>query len=82
MKTLMLCGAIIGFCLGLALGYMGRCEWPAMLWRACAAAAGLGLLMRWWTRVWVRGLQASLLERRAAELAARQQTSATSSLKK
>jgi hypothetical protein len=82
MKTLMVCGAMIGFCLGLALGYAGRVEWPAMLWRACAGAVVLGLLMRWWARVWLRGLRASLLERRAAEAAARQQAAPTSALKK
>jgi hypothetical protein len=82
MKTLMLCGAMIGFCLGLALGYAGRAEWPSMLWRACAAAAVLGVLMRWWAGVWLRSFQASLLERRAAEIAARQQAPATSPSRK
>ncbi len=82
MKTLMLCGAIIGFGLGLALGYAGRAEWPSMLWRACIAAVVLGLMMRWWARVWVRGLHASLAARRAAEIAARQQKTPSTPSKK
>jgi len=78
----MLCGAMVGFCLGLALGYAGRAEWPSMLWRACAAAAVLGVLMRWWAKVWFQGFRTSLLERRAAELAARQQAPAKSTSRK
>ena len=73
MKTLMLMGAIIGFLLGICLGYAGRATWPTMLWHACAAAAFLGWLMRWWGGVWTRSLRASLEHRRALEAAARQQ---------
>jgi hypothetical protein len=65
---------MIGFSLGIALGFAGRADWPTMLWHACAAAAILGWLTRWWGRVWARGLRASLEQRRALELAARQQT--------
>jgi hypothetical protein len=82
MKILMLCGALIGFSLGIALGYAGRAGWPGMLWHAAAAAAVLGWLMRWWGRVWTTGLRASLEQRRALELAARQQTPSTSVAKK
>jgi hypothetical protein len=53
-----------------------------MLFRACAAATVLGVLMRWWAGVWSRSLHASVLERRAAEMAARQQAPAASPLKK
>jgi len=63
---------MMGFSLGIALGFAGRAEWPAMLWHACAAAAVLGWLMRWWGRVWNRGLRASLEQRRALEATARQ----------
>ena len=73
MKTLMLIGAMIGFSLGIALGFTGRAEWPTMLWHACAAAAILGWLMRWWGHVWTRGLRASLEQRHALEMAARPQ---------
>ena len=82
MKMFMLSGAIIGFCLGLAVGFAGHADWPSMLWHACAAAAVLGLLARWWTGVWLRGLQVSLMERRAAETAARQKTQTTTPLRK
>ena len=73
MKTLMLIGAMIGFSLGIALGFAGRAEWPTMLWHACAAAAVLGWLMRWWGHVWTRGLRASLEQRHVLEITARQQ---------
>ena len=79
---LMLTGAMIGFSLGLALGFAGRAEWPTTLWHACMAAAVLGWLMRWWGRVWTRGLQASLEQRRALEAAARQQNPSTALAKK
>ena len=82
MKILMLSGAMIGFSLGIALGFAGRAEWPTMLWRAAAAAAGLAWLMRWWGRVWTRELRASLEQRRALEAAARQHSPSTSLLKK
>ena len=74
---LMLTGAFIGFLLGIALGFAGRADWPTVLWRACAGAAAMGLLMRWWGRIWLRGLQISLQERRAAEAATRQQLQTT-----
>jgi galactitol-specific phosphotransferase system IIC component len=67
MKMLMLIGAILGFVLGIALGVAARAEWPAMLWHACASAAMVGLLMRWWGRIWVRGLYDSLAQRRAPQ---------------
>ena len=82
MKMLMLIGAAIGFSLGLALGLAGRGDWPTTLLRACAAATALGWLMRWWGRVWLRGLQASLYERRLADAAARQQPQSSTPLKK
>ena len=79
---LMLIGAMIGFALGMALGFAGRAEWPTMLWHASAAAAFLAWLMRWWGRVWTRGLRASLEQRRALEAAARQRNPSTSLAKK
>jgi hypothetical protein len=73
MKTLMLIGAMIGFSLGIALGFAGSAEWPTMLWHACAAAAVLGWLLRWWGQVWTRGLRDALEQRRAVEATARKQ---------
>ncbi len=69
MKLFMLTGAMIGFALGIALGLTGRTEWPSTLWHACVGAAVLGLLMRWWGRMWARGLQAAIEQRHAAESA-------------
>jgi len=71
MKIFMLIGAIIGFLLGISLGLARHSDWPTTLWHGCLAAAGLGLLMRWWGGVWLGGLQTSLEQRRAAQLAAR-----------
>ena len=82
MKMLMIMGAIIGFSLGLALGFANRADWPSTLLRACAAAAAVGLLMRWWGRVWLQSLKASLRERRLAEASARQQTPSSTPAKK
>jgi len=82
MKTLMISGAMIGFCLGLALGMFSHSEWPSMLWHACAAAAALGLLTRWWGRAWTRNLQTAVYERRVAEAAARQQNPSSNTFPK
>ena len=82
MKMLMLIGAMLGFLLGLAFGLAARSDWSITLLRACAAAAALGWLMRWWGRVWLRGLQEAMTERRLAEAVARQQPSPTTLPKK
>jgi hypothetical protein len=82
MKTLMLTGALIGFVLGITLGLVGQAQWPSMLWHACAAAAVLGLLTRWWAGVWVSSLRASLEQRRAVEAAVRPPNPPTSLAKK
>jgi hypothetical protein len=67
MKMLMLIGAILGFALGIALGFVTQAEWPSMLWRASVGAAVVGWLMRWWGRIWVRGLHDSLAQQHAAQ---------------
>ena len=77
MKKLMIIGAMTGFALGMAIGFARQAEWPTMLWHACAAATALGWLMRWWGRVWIRGLRASIEQRRALEAAVRQQNPST-----
>jgi len=65
----MLTGAILGFALGIALGIAARTEWPSMLWHAAVGALVVGVLMRWWGRVWVRQFQEAL-EQRALQAAA------------
>lgn len=78
MKVLMLTGAVIGFLLGIGLGIAGEVNWPSVFLRAAFAAVGLGLLMRWWGGVWLRGVQASHEQRCLAEAVARQQSQSTS----
>jgi galactitol-specific phosphotransferase system IIC component len=73
MKILMLTGAILGFALGIALGLSAGADWPSTLWRACAAAAAMGLLMRWWSGVLMRGFREAVEQRRALEAAANPQ---------
>jgi galactitol-specific phosphotransferase system IIC component len=82
MKKFMLTGTIIGFLLGIGLGIAGRTDWPSIFLHAAAAAAALGLLMRWWAGVWLRGLRASCEQRQQAEAVARQQAHSTSAQKK
>ena len=82
MKILMLIGAALGFVIGIGLGLAANVDWPATLLRACACAAVLGWLMRWWSRVWLRGLEVSLYERRLAEAAARQSPTPNNPAKK
>jgi hypothetical protein len=65
MKRLMILGGLMGFCIGVAFGLVQGSAWPSILWRACAATYAAGLLMRWWGRVWIQGLQQSYQERLA-----------------
>lgn len=67
MKTLMISGALIGFCLGVTLALAGEADWPSAFWRGCAGAAILGLLMRWWAGVWVRSLKNALQQRQIVQ---------------
>ena len=82
MKVLILTGTVIGFLLGIALGLAGRIDWPSAFLRAAAAAATLGLMMRWWGGVWISGLRESNEQRHVAEALERQQAHPTSAPKK
>jgi len=66
MKALMILGAIVGFLIGIGFGLAGNSPWPASLWRGCAAALIAAVLVRWWSRVWVKGLRDALHDRRTA----------------
>jgi len=66
MKPLMIFGALIGFLIGCSSALTGLSSWPTALWRASAAALVAAVLTRWWTRVWLQGLQESLSQRRNA----------------
>lgn len=63
MKTWMLMGGLIGFLIGVSFGLAQGSQWPAVLWRASAAALIAGLLLRWWGTMWVRSLQQANRER-------------------
>jgi ABC-type sulfate/molybdate transport systems ATPase subunit len=66
MKALMALGGLMGFLIGVGFGLAQQSEWPAVLWRAAVAAYVAGLLMRWWGRVWLQGLQHAQQQRLAA----------------
>lgn len=60
MKALMILGAIVGFLIGLGMGLAAGCSGATTLWRACAAALGTAVLVRWWGGIWLRNLQDAL----------------------
>jgi hypothetical protein len=64
MKSFMILGAMIGFLIGAGFSLMGNCPWPIVLWRACIAALASAVLVRWWSRSWLQGLQNSVEKRR------------------
>ena len=56
MKRFMILGGLLGFLIGVGFGTAQQSAWPAVIWRACAAALVSGILMRWWGRIWIRSL--------------------------
>jgi len=66
MKLLMILGGLVGFVIGITFGIAQESAWPSVIWRASIGAYVAGMLMRWWGRVWVRGLQEAHYERLAA----------------
>ena len=66
MKALMILGAMVGFAIGAGLGLLASNPWPSILWKACAAALVSGILARWWSGVWLRGLRESLEQQQSA----------------
>ena len=69
MKAFMMLGAVVGFLIGAGFSLVGNCPWPTVLWRACVAALFAGLLARWWSRIWVEGLQSAMDQRRRQRMA-------------
>ncbi len=63
MKSMMILGGLLGFLIGLGFGLAQESAWPAVLWRASAAALGAGILLRWWGRLWIKSLQQSRRQR-------------------
>jgi hypothetical protein len=64
MKALMILGAIVGFLIGTGFGLAASSPWPSALWRSCVAALIAAVLTRWWGRIWMKGLNESLHNRR------------------
>jgi hypothetical protein len=60
MKLLMLTGALIGFLIALATGWVQQVPWPTLLWRASLVAYLACLLFGWWGRHWSHNLQLAL----------------------
>jgi hypothetical protein len=81
MKKLMMAGGLFGFLIGLVFGLVQNCAWPSVLWRSSVAALCAGLLMRWWGRLWLKGLGAAYRERSAVEVKAAAQPALTLPLK-
>ena len=67
MKLLMLLGGLIGFLIGISFGLLQESTWPSFFWRASIAAYASGILMRWWGKVWIEGLQAAYHEKQTAQ---------------
>ena len=67
MKLMMILGAIVGFSIGAGFAMIQDSSWPSVLWRACAAALGAGLLLRWWGNLWLISLAAALREKQRQE---------------
>lgn len=65
MKAMMIFGALVGFLIGIGSALAGLSSWPTALWRASAGALIAALLTRWWTGVWLHGLQDALNQRRS-----------------
>jgi hypothetical protein len=65
MKLMMITGGLVGFSLGLGLGWVRDAAWPSILWRASVAAYLGGMLLRWWGKLWLKAWQAALQQRHA-----------------
>jgi len=63
MKSLLIIGGLLGFCIGLLFSWAEQGSGPACLWHACLAAYVTAVLMRWWGAAWRKGLEESLHER-------------------
>jgi hypothetical protein len=53
MRKMMIAGGTIGFGIGTVLGLAtDGTTWPVILLRASVGALVVGLLLRWWARLW------------------------------
>jgi len=63
----MIAGGTAGFGTGVLFGLAADgTTWPAILLRASVGSLALGLLFRWWARVWMGCWLQAQAERRAA----------------
>lgn len=65
MKSFMILGAIVGFLIGAGFSLLENCPWSTALWRACIGALAAAVLARWWSRIWLQGLQSAIENRHA-----------------
>ncbi len=70
MKSFMILGALVGFLLGSGVALACQNPWATALWRGCATALAVGVLTRWWSGIWLRGLREALEARHNARHAA------------
>ena len=70
MKRMMLTGAMVGFTGGFGVAWLREVPVQDAFWHACVAAYVVGMLMRWWHGVWVRGLRESYEAQAAAAMTA------------
>jgi hypothetical protein len=66
MKSFMILGAIVGFLIGAGFSLLENCPSPTALWRACIGALVAAILARWWSNIWLQGLQSANEKRRHA----------------
>jgi len=53
----MIVGGMLGFLIGIVVGLIQENSWPSILWRSSLIAYVIGLLFRWWGRVWIQNLE-------------------------
>lgn len=70
----MILGSLVGFVTGTGFGMASRSSWAETLWRACAAALIVAVLMRWWARIWANSLRDALKQRQSQPAAAKPTT--------
>ena len=66
MKSFMILGSLIGFVIGAGCSLLGGCQLPVALGRAGVAALLAAVLARWWSHVWLDGLQNAIENRHQA----------------
>jgi len=67
---MMILGAMAGFLLGAGSSYAGKCTSPTIFWHASVTALAVGMLARWWGRIWFASLADALEQKRRARLQA------------